>query len=596
MRRTFAALSAVLILALLCGCHGALVRTASTPAPRGRATFAVRWPTRSRLIPAAAESIVVQIKKGATVLQQQVLARPTSGGNGSATFEQLPIGVLTAVATAYPTPGGTGIAQATASTSVTIQPEQNTSFGLTMASTIDHLSVSPSGTITVGKGKTVPLTAAALDAAGNLVLTAALKWSSSAPGVAAVDSAGVVTGVGVGTATITVKETESGKTLAVPLSVLGPASAKSVTYQLNPEHNGVTSFGQTVTFPASAAWSVPLATDSNWHLISYPIVADGRVFVLTSEPVSGSLYGNHLYALDLATGAPLWGPIEIPGVYYSAGQAYDNGKLFVINHDGKVFTFDAATGAPGWTANLPGQYSFESAPVVRNGVLYTGGAGSGGTVYAVDAGTGAILWTASVMNGDHSSPALAADGLFVSYPCQTYKLSLNAGATLWHEDTACSGGGGRTAVYADGKAYVRELFSNSGVIYNAATGARLGTFPMGHIPAVDSTSLYVLGLDGNLTARSLASGAVQWTFAGSGSDTLTAAPMIVDNILFTASSTGVVYALDVASGRTLWTGAAGNPVPHPDEHNAVLLTGLAAAEGYLIVPTGDRLTAFKLIP
>ena len=54
-------------------------------------------------------------------------------------------------------------------------------------------------------------------------------------------------------------------------------------------------------------------------------------------------------------------------------------------------------------------------------------------------------------NGDTSSPALSWDGVFLSYPCQVYRLDLFTGSVLWHYAGPCEGGGGKTAAYAGGR-------------------------------------------------------------------------------------------------------------------------------------------------
>src|SRR5262249_19873982 len=149
-----------------------------------------------------------------------------------------------------------------------------------------------------------------------------------------------------------------------------------------------------------------------------------------------------LYAVDQTTGNVVWSQ-AISGTYSFAAAAYDAGRIFVVNSDGLLLTFDADTGAPGWSVKLPVQYMFTSPPTAANGVVYVGGAGSGGTVYAVDEQTGNLLATQSVMNGDDSSPALSDDSVFVSYACnQAYGFTKTTLAPLWHYSTFCEGGGG----------------------------------------------------------------------------------------------------------------------------------------------------------
>ena len=188
----------------------------------GRATVTFTWPSRSRLIPLAANAISVTLTQGAKTLTTQTLARPATGNTATVTFNALPTGTLNVTATAYPNADGTGTAQATATTSIVIQANKNTPFSLTMGSTIDHLEVSPANP-TVSPGNTLPLTMTAKDASGNVVLTSPSKmtWNSANTNVATVDASGNLTGVNGGTAKITVTETESGKSATVTATVSG---------------------------------------------------------------------------------------------------------------------------------------------------------------------------------------------------------------------------------------------------------------------------------------------------------------------------------------------------------------------------------------
>src|SRR5262249_11439650 len=147
-----------------------------------------------------------------------------------------------------------------------------------------------------------------------------------------------------------------------------------------------------------------------------------------------------------------------------------------------------------------------------NGILYVGGAGSGGTLYAVAESTGALVWTNAVENGDSSSPAVNARGVYVSYPCQVYDFDPASGVPLWHYNGGCEGGGGRPPVLAGGKLYVRD--SPSDTIFDAADGSTLGTFTSAFAPAVTATTAFMLTGDGTLNWTDLQSGATTFSFTG----------------------------------------------------------------------------------
>jgi len=460
-----------------------------------------------------------------------------------------------------------------------------------VAPSLVSVAVAPKAAALVVKGTTQLVATGTYSDSSSLDLTSQVNWQSSDPSVADVDITGLVTGVADGSATITASLQGNFDTMSINVFTPNPSPppplSQSVAYQVDYAHSGRAAFGTSLTLPTGTAWSVTVNGAS-----SYPLIAEGKVFVTTAS--GGNPYGTSLYALDEQTGNVAWGPIAISGTYFWSGHAYDHGKIFVVNFDGLLRSFDAATGKAGWSVQLPGQYAFDSPPTAVNGVVYVGGAGSGGTVYAVNESNGNVLWTAPVWGGDDSSPAVSSDGVFVSYPCQAYKFEPFTGGTLWHYAGGCSGGGGRTPAVANGKLYMRDWTTGAqGKVFDAATGTEVGSFTANPIPAFSGQHGYFLS-SGNLTGVDLNANSTSWSFAGDGG--LASAPIVVNQTVFVGSSSGNVYALDGATGSQLWVGNAGAAITAPDEQSVSQpLTGLGAGEGYLIVPAGNRITAWHIV-
>ena len=95
--------------------------------------------------------------------------------------------------------------------------------------------------------------------------------------------------------------------------------SQAVAYQIDPAHTGSQSDG--LTPPLVQRWSRELG--NQFSTISYPLIAEGKVFVLVDN---GTDNGTNLYALDEATGATVWGPFrDTAGSFNFAGLAYDAG-------------------------------------------------------------------------------------------------------------------------------------------------------------------------------------------------------------------------------------------------------------------------------
>jgi outer membrane protein assembly factor BamB len=353
----------------------------------------------------------------------------------------------------------------------------------------------------------------------------------------------------------------------------------AVSYRINPTHTGFQAANLT-SRRLSKRWSRDLG-----GVVSYPLVAGGKVFVTVAN--AGS-YGSALVALDEKTGRTMWGPIDLGGTYNFSGAAYDQGKVFVVNGDGLLRSFDANSGTPGWSVKAEGQYSFDSPPTASGGSVYLVGAGSGGTMYAFSEASGAIRWTAPVVGTD-SSPAVSADGVFVTFACgHADDFNPSTGTRIWHHNAACSGGGGATGVLYEGKVYVRDIISGN-LILDARTGDAIGTFSATTNPAFAGKNGFFLSGE-TLRSLDLGSGTIQWSFAGDGS--LVSAPVAAGDTVYVASSSGMVYAVNATTGQVVAQVDTQSAISRTDEHNALQRTGLAIGDGLLLVPADTALFAY----
>lgn len=425
--------------------------------------------------------------------------------------------------------------------------------------------------------------------------TTSANWSTSNPAILTVNGTGIVTGVAPGTANVIVMY--NGVSASMPVTVYEPTPmpasppTASTAFQADHTHAGYLTLGTAPALPLTNRW-----TASFPGKVSYPVVADGRVFVVVDRSVPpNAVLGPSIYALDVNTGATLWGPLDHSSNYRWAAHTYANGRLFVITASGLLRAIDAATGAVIWSVQMPGNMGYSAPPVAVNGLVYLS-SGAGGQMFAVRQGDGTTLWTAPVANGMDSSPTLGSNGLFVSYACDTYRLDPLSGDKLWHYRGTCSsGGGGTTSVLAGDKLFasVSTGSGNAFTTFNVSDGAIVSGFAPGARPAVAGGTAYFVS-SGVLRAVNIATNATLWTYTAD--PTLNTAPLVIDNMVAVGSTSGAVYLIDTATGNPLWSGLAAAGVSATQEGAANMPSGLGAGSGFLLVPAGTTLTGWKMIP
>lgn len=397
---------------------------------------------------------------------------------------------------------------------------------------------------------------------------------------AKIDAADIST---VGTAAVTVLNPAPGTRSAPATFAINPTTSSTVAFQIDPEHSGDMNFDP-VTFPAQSAWTANVNGQP-----SYALIADGKVFVTVD--VSGN---SQLVALDQKTGAVAWGPISLSG---AANAAYDADSVFVVSGNfgsaDVMQAYNATTGNLEWSTRLGGQYAFSSGPTARDGFVYTGGAGTGGTLYALNESDGSIVWTEPVENGDDSTPAVTADGVFVTYPCQVYDFRAGTGELVWRDQSGCEGGGGATPVTANGTLYAPNEFGDyNGDEFDAETGQLTGSYTADIPPAIGKDDGYFLQ-NGTLDAVKLSNNTILWSFTGDGN--LVTSPIVVNQYVIVGSSSGNLYALDKATGQQVWNVNVGAAIPSGAGWGAgIPLSGLSAGHGLLIVPAGNSVIAYRL--
>lgn len=287
-------------------------------------------------------------------------------------------------------------------------------------------------------------------------------------------------------------------------------------------------------------WSVPITVTTGYGgMTATPIVVGDRVYIQDMR--------SNVAALDRESGATVWSyPVDQPcigpngvGVGYGlvVGATGDSGEVFALDH---------VTGAERWRVRLtnnPGE-GIDMAPLVYDGAVYVStvagstasfnAGGARGVFFALDAATGVTLWQFDTTSNLWGAPRI------------------NSGGGLWYPPS----------IDDDGNLYVG--------VANAGPWPGIEDQPNGASrPGSNPYASSMVCLDG-------ATGEVRWALDAAPHDLLDHdfqnTPLLVDvendddslRLAIGSGKTGVVIAVDRATGRERWRTAVGIHSGEPD--------------------------------
>ncbi|MBV9991526.1 MAG: PQQ-binding-like beta-propeller repeat protein [Alphaproteobacteria bacterium] len=381
--------------------------------------------------------------------------------------------------------------------------------------------------------------------------------------------------------------------IAVAAALSGPAAAAaapkppsapdagSVTFQVDPAHDGHIVFANGFKPPLKQKWKVTLSNDVAF---TYPIVVNGLVIVMLEGDQ------HFLCAFDLATGESVWKRLirETHFVY----AAYDNGRVFVQEFSGVIDAFSAdRTGTPLWSVKLPPGSGYYTPPVAAAGHLIVSSTLQPPKqgLFSLNEETGAIEWKSAVAASIGGPPAIAEDAVFLASVAQFHKFDLATGKSLWFKDWGGTAGGETTPVYFKNRLYVRD----DGIVSETAKGNPVGTFGTNYAPAFWTSptgkDLEIVLNESHYLAVDPKTDNTVWDFAGNGH--LSSLPLVINDMVIAGSVDGTLYVLDAARGKELWETQTGLSFPLQRELGDVL-TGFGAGGDTLILVSGGSLAAF----
>ncbi len=252
----------------------------------------------------------------------------------------------------------------------------------------------------------------------------------------------------------------------------------------------------------------------------------------------------------------------------AASPVVGGGKLFVMDTQGAVHAFDAATGREQWKTAV--RMDSNNASVFGGGAAYDDGAvyvTTGlGEVARLDAADGAIKWRVKPAGPLRGSPTVAFGAVTVmTQDNQIVALNTDDGAQLWHEAGSATqsgvfgvaapaaGQGTIVAGYSSGELVAyryengRELWSDALARTSIATSVSTLT-DIDADPIVEAGRVYALGQGGRMAAYELVTGQRIWELNLAGIST----PAVAGEWIFTLTDEAKLLCIAKASGKVRW--------------------------------------------
>lgn len=302
-------------------------------------------------------------------------------------------------------------------------------------------------------------------------------------------------------------------------------------------------------------------------LLSPPVVNAGRLFAVNTE--------GEITALDAKSGKRLW-EVQLPFIKkteakVTGGIAVLGNLLFATTGDGQVFALTASTGKQAWKVDLG--VPLRAAPTVEGERVFV--TSHDNRLFALNALDGALIWTHSGMDeslGFLASPAPAAANGAVAVPYSSgeiYVLRASDGRYIWHDTLSSSFSGqdpestvtaiAAPPVIADGLLYVVGL--NGGLsAYGLANGQRFWRIDIltSQMPIIAGMQIFILTEKGEMVGLNRRDGATRWVTdlndglkKSEGGPRIWSGPVLAGGRLIASSSDGHAVSIDPETGKRL---------------------------------------------
>lgn len=267
-------------------------------------------------------------------------------------------------------------------------------------------------------------------------------------------------------------------------------------------------------------WSASIDAGSNrQRLGAAPVIADNMLFVVDVEA--------RVQAFDARTGKPLWSK-DLPNTdenrqaRFGGGVSFDNGRVYATDGLGDVVALNAADGAELWRAKPGGP--LRGAPTVANGQVYV--LSQDNQLFALSDADGKVQWT--------QSGSLESQGVFgVAAP------AASAGTIV----AGFSSGELNAYRYENGRTLWQDALSRTSISTSVSSLADIDADPV-----MADGRVYAVGQGGRMVAVEIATGQRLWEQNLAGIST----PWIAGEWLFVLTDDARVVCLARATGKVRW--------------------------------------------
>ncbi|MSO65642.1 MAG: pyrrolo-quinoline quinone [Alphaproteobacteria bacterium] len=349
-------------------------------------------------------------------------------------------------------------------------------------------------------------------------------------------------------------------------------------------------------------WRATVGSGSSKYtrLTAQPAIAGGRVFALDAE--------GEVSAHSLTDGRRLWRTSIVPrgedaGVI-GGGVAYAYNMVFVSSGYGEVIALDVERGSEIWSRRVGPPIS--SPPTVSAGRIFV--VTEDNQLVALAAADGVVLWnhvgiaeSAGLVGA--GSPAVSEGVVVAAYSSgELVALRADSGRVIWTESLSRTGQAAAIGELSDinGRPVI-----DRGVVYavghggrmvanDLVTGARVWTQNIAGVesPWVAGDYIFLITLEGELTALSRADGRIRWVTelpvyerpADRRGRILWSGPILASDRLIITSSNGQAVAVSPYNGRMLGS------VRLADN---TFIAPILAAETLLVLTDDGRLAAYR---